>query len=107
MVIQRIISRFRAQDWTALVSELVINEQRVWVQDNYYVFGPRTADGAKYPESKIGGVADAARRLQGSPDFIAWLPEARGLQLELMQTNEMRLRRAELLLALLKGAKGV
>ena len=86
MVIQRIISRFR-------------------VQDNYYVFNPGSDTDVKYPESDIDAVVDAARRLQDSPDFIAWLPEARGLQLELTQINEMRLHGAEALLAILRNSE--
>ena len=80
-------------------------EQRVWVQDNYYVFNPGSATDLKYPESDIDAVVDAARRLQASPDFVAWLPEARGLQIELTGINEMRLRGAESLLAILKSSE--
>jgi hypothetical protein len=82
-------------------TKILSNKQRVWVQDNYYIYNPRTVDDVKYPESKIDAVIDAARRLQNSPDFITWLPEARGLQLELMKTNEVRLDRAETLLEVL------
>jgi hypothetical protein len=89
-----------------LAAKILSNEQRVWVQNNYYVFGPRTVDGAICSESKIDAVADAARRLQDSPDFIAWLPEARGMQLDLMKTNEFRLQRAESLLSILRVSDG-
>ena len=87
-------------------AKVLSNKQRVWVQDNYYVYNPRTVDDVKYPESKTDTVIDAARRLQNSPDFVAWLPEARVLQLDLMKTNEVRLHRAESLLAILDGSRG-
>jgi len=90
-----------------LAAGILSNEQHVWVQDNYYVFNPGSATDEKYPESDIDAVVDAARRLQDSPDFIAWLPEARGLQLELTEINKMRLRGAESLLLLLKGTESL
>lgn len=85
-------------------AKILDHGQRVWVQDNYYVYGPRHAADVKYPESELQGVVDAAIRLQNSPDFVAWLPEARGLQLELIQTHEGRLRGAEALLVILRGS---
>lgn len=78
-------------------------DQHVWVQDNYYVFGPRTVIDARYPDSDIPGVVEAAIRLQNSPDFVAWLPEARGIQLDLSHTHADRLRLAETLRELLTG----
>lgn len=84
---------------------ILSNEQRVWVQDNYFVYTPRTVAVVEYPGSELEGVVDAAKRLQNSPDFVAWLPEARGLQLELIQTHEGRLRGAEELLSILKVSK--
>ena len=81
-------------------------EQHVWVQDNYYVFGPRTVAGARYPDSGMPGVIEAARRLQNTPDFVAWLPEARGIQLDLTHTHTDRLRLAETLLELLTRNSG-
>ncbi len=86
-----------------LAAGILSNEQHLWVQDNYYVFNPNSATDVKYAESGIDAVVDAATRLQGSLDFIAWLPEARGLQLELIGINEMRLQGAEALLELLKN----
>jgi len=88
-----------------LAAGILSNEQHVWVQDNYYVYNPESSTDAKYPESGVDAIVDAARRLQGSPDLTAWLPEARGLQLELTEINEMRLRGAEALLLLLEGTE--
>lgn len=66
------------------------------------MFGPRTVPDVRYSENGIQGVVDAATRLQNSPDFIAWLPEARHLQIDLSDTHERRLRGAEALLVKLK-----
>jgi len=85
-------------------AKILNNDQRVWVQDNYLVFTPRTVADARYPASKIQTVIDAAIRLQSSPDFVAWLPEARALQIGLIRTHRRRLDGAEGLLALLKSS---
>ena len=81
-------------------------EQHVWVQDNYYLFGPRTVTDVRYPAADIPGVVEAARRLQNTPDFVAWLPEVRGIQLEFTHTHSDRLRLAETLLELLTENSG-
>ena len=81
-------------------------EQHAWVQDNYYVFGPRTVADARYPDSDMPGVIEAARRLQNAPDFVAWLPQARGIQLDLTRTHSDRARLAEALLELLTRNTG-
>jgi len=85
-------------------SKILNNDQRVWVQDNYLVFTPLTVADARYPASEIQTVIDAVIRLQDSPDFVAWLPEARALQIGLIRVQERRLRGAEHLLALLKNS---
>ena len=85
-------------------AKILNNDQRVWVQDNYHVFTPRTVPDARYPASEIQTVIDAAIRLQYSPDFVAWLPEARALQLGFIRTHKTRLSGAEALLIMLQSS---
>ena len=81
---------------------ILSHEQHVWVQDNYFVYNQRTVADKQYPASRIDTVVDAAERLRDSPEFVAWLPESRGTQIDLINTNEVRLRSAEGLLEILE-----
>lgn len=83
-------------------ANILSTEQHMWVQDNYYIFNPKTVLDVRYPDAGIEGVIETAQRLQESPDFIAWLPQARGIQLELIQTHKGRLKLAETLLSILE-----
>ena len=84
-----------------LVSGVLSTEQVIWVQDNFRVVNP----GQDLPQEATGletdGIIAAAARLSVKPETITWLPEARGMQLELVRTHTYRLERAQALLEIL------
>ena len=87
-----------------LAAGVLTNEQYVWMQDaiGYSSLGIRTD--LEFTDGQLDGLVEAAYRLQGKPELVAWLPEGRGMQLELMDTHRSRLSRAEALLATLDTA---
>lgn len=87
-----------------LAAGVLTNEQYVWMQDNigYSSLGIRTD--LVLTDVQLDGLVDAAHRLQSSSDFVEWLPEGRGMQLELIDTHRSRLSRAEALLTTLETA---
>jgi hypothetical protein len=87
-----------------LAAGILTNEQYVWMQDEmgYSSLGVNT--NLQFTDAQLDGLVEAANRLRGSLEFVAWLPEGRGMQLELMDTHRSRLSRAEALLATLDPA---
>jgi hypothetical protein len=59
-------------------------------------------EGPKTERPQIGGILEAAQRLQDRPEFIAWLPYVRQMQLEQIEVHGMRLERASAVLQLLR-----
>jgi hypothetical protein len=56
----------------------------------------------EFTTAQLDALLEAAQRLQDSREFIAWLPEGRSMQLELIATHSSRLQRANALLDLLQ-----
>ena len=87
-----------------LAAGVLTNEQYVWMQDEIGYSSLDVNKGLEFSAAQLDGLVEAAYRLQGSMEFVAWLPEGRGMQLELMDTHRSRLSRAEALLASLETA---
>lgn len=83
---------------------VLTNKQVVWIQDNVGLVKLGEFVALSELNSKAGSVASAANRLIDNLDCVAWLPESRGLQLELISTHEGRRERAQTVLTLLKNA---
>ena len=64
---------------------------------------PQPAEERDVEKELVDALVEAARRLQISHEFVAWLPESRSMQLELIDTHGHRLTRARALLELLQS----
>ena len=74
----------------------------VLFKDNYPVIRPEQVPEANESLASIENIVSAAARLANKPDAVDWLPEARGMQLIIIATNQSRLQRAKALLQLLE-----
>jgi len=83
-------------------ADVLSNQQDSWVQDNYPVIRPEQVPEANESLASIEDIVSAAARLANKPDAVDWLPEARGMQLIIIATNQSRLQRAKALLQLLE-----
>ena len=86
-----------------LVAGVLSTEQAKWVQDNLRIANPERELTQETTGLEIDGIVEAAVRLSNMPEAIAWLPEARGMQAELVTTHTNRLERAKALLAILQN----
>lgn len=86
-----------------LASGVLSNRQVTWLWDNVGIVGPWGADSVFAKTVAIDSVRAAANRLRKKRDFVDWLPEARGMQSELIDTHGRRLEKALALLAILRG----
>ena len=77
-------------------------EQQRYIQEHWQFFDPDAMERPRTEQPGIGGIPEAARRLQERPEFIAWLPYVRSMQLEQMGVHGMRLERARNVLRLLE-----
>jgi hypothetical protein len=85
-----------------LAAGILTNEQYVWLQDEIGYVDPSTPIDVEFTADQLNALVEAAQRVKDSPDFVAWLPEARGMQLDLKATHKSRLARATALLAILR-----
>ncbi len=85
-----------------LATGILTNEQYVWLQDEIGYVSPSTPANVEFTSEQLDALVDAAQRIKDTPEFVAWLPESRGLQMELIDTHDRRLQRATALLEILK-----
>ena len=88
-----------------LAAGILNNEQYVWMQDEIGYVSVSPPSGIEFTTAQLAALAEATQRLKDSPDFVAWLPEARSMQMELAGTHEGRLQRATALLTILRAAE--
>ena len=81
-----------------LAAGVLSHDQEVFVQDNWRMFRPDDIAAARAIHRQDAEVLAAAKRLQGRPEFIAWLPYVRDMQLEQISIHGMRLDRARVAL---------
>lgn len=86
-----------------LASGVLSNEQYVWMQDELGYVSPNTRPDVSFSETQLDGLEEAAKRIAATPEFVAWLPESRSMQIELIGTHNSRLERAETLLDTLRN----
>ena len=86
-----------------LATGILSNEQYVWMQDEIGYVSPANPIEAEFTPDQLDSLVAAAERIKDSPEFVAWLPEGRGMQLELIETHQGRLERANALLVILRG----
>lgn len=85
----------------ALAAGILSNEQEMMIQDRWLFFRPYNIDAVREFEPDPDAVAAAANRLRQRPEFIAWLPYIRSMQLEQIAVHGDRLNKARsVLLAL-------
>ena len=85
-----------------LAAGVLSNRQVAWIQDRVGIPGPAQMDSLSGLDVDLEAVASAARRLAGKPDFVAWLPQARGIQVELIEAHGFRLEKARQLALILR-----
>jgi len=81
------------------------NEQYVWMQDEMGYVSPTTKTQVEFSEAQLSALVESANRVKNSAELVAWLPEGRSMQLELIDTHRSRLARAETLLAILRTSE--
>lgn len=81
-----------------LAAGVLSNEQAAYIQDKWLYFRPNEIAEVRNTDVSVGGIADAALRLQARTDLVAWFPYVRSMQLEQIQVHEARLRRAKAVL---------
>ena len=86
-----------------LASGVLSNEQYVWMQDELGYVSPSTKPDVTFTDIQLSELEKAAKRISASTDLVAWLPESRSMQLELIDTHKSRLQRAKELLELLRN----
>jgi len=77
-----------------LAAGVLSHEQEVFIQDTWRLFTPDDFAAARASQNENEDVLAAAKRLQARPEFIAWLPYVRDMQMEQIEVHEMRLDRA-------------
>jgi hypothetical protein len=77
-----------------LAAGVLSHEQEVFIQDNWRIFTPKNFAVARASQPGNMNVLPAAMRLQERPEFLAWLPYVRVMQLEQISVHGMRLDRA-------------
>jgi hypothetical protein len=85
-----------------LAAGVLSNDQYVWMQDEMGYVSPFERPDVTFTDQQMNALVEAAERLGNSPDLVAWLPESRSMQLELIATHESRLERANALLTVLR-----
>jgi len=95
----QLMVEFRAFE---LAAGILTNEQYVWLQDKIGYVDPWTSVKVEFTPDHLNALVEAAQRVKDSPDFVAWLPEARSMQLDLKVTHENRLKLATALLGTLR-----
>ena len=85
-----------------LAAGILSNEQYVWMQDEMGYVSPNSRPNVEFTAVQLEDLFEAANRLKESANFVAWLPEGRSMQLELIDTHKRRLQRADALLDLLQ-----
>jgi hypothetical protein len=90
-----------------LAAGILSLEQERYTQEHWLFFQPGEMEGPKSEKPAIGGILEAAQRLQSRPDFIAWLPYVRSMQAEQIEVHGMRLQRAQNMLELLRDYAAV
>lgn len=88
-----------------LGADILTNELSIWIQDNMRIVGPDTEHDWDISEIDIEDVVAAAERLAARPDLIAWLPEARDMQLDFISSHGRRLERADALMLALEQSE--
>ncbi len=86
-----------------LAAGILSHEQEVFIQDEWRIFGPEDFAAAKANQPENMNVLSAAMRLQERPEFIAWLPYVRVMQVEQIAVHGVRLNRARTALETLNG----
>jgi len=81
-----------------LASGILSLEQEKYTQEHWLFFQPGEMEVPRTERPEIGGILEAAQRLQNRPEFIAWLPYVRQMQLEQIEVHGMRLERASAVL---------
>lgn len=88
-----------------LAAGILTNEQYVWMQDEMGYVSPTTKTQVEFSEAQLSALVESANRVKNSAELVAWLPEGRSMQLELIDTHRSRLARAETLLAILRTSE--
>lgn len=86
-----------------LAAGILTNEQYIWLQDEMGDIYSSMPVNVEFTPDQLNALVEAAQRTKDSPAFVAWLPEARSMQLELKVTHESRLKRATTLLDILRN----
>ena len=81
-----------------LAAGVLSHEQEVFIQDNWRLFGPDDFAIANASQLEGANILATTKRLQEQPEFIAWLPYVRDMQLEQISIHGKRLDRAHLAL---------
>jgi hypothetical protein len=68
------------------------------MQDTWRMLSPTNAASVRESEASHETVLAAAKRLQARPEFIAWMPYVRDMQLEQIDIHRKRLDRAGVVL---------
>ena len=63
---------------------------------------PKNIKAMKAIQPGVSNFLAAAKRLQARPEFVAWLPYVRGMQIEQIEVHHGRLERAQAVLERLK-----
>ena len=77
-----------------LAAGVLSHKQEVFIQDNWRLFNPDDFAAAKASQHENANVLAAVKRLQARPEFIAWLPYVRDMQLEQITVHKTRQDRA-------------
>ncbi len=85
-----------------LAAGILSLEQSRYMQEHWLFFDPQNMDGARTDQPPVGGIIETAQRLQDRPEFVAWLPYVRDMQLEQIDAHGTRLERARNVLQLLQ-----
>lgn len=87
-----------------LAAGVLTNKQNVWLQDNVGIVWRDKLATIDQSEIDVAAVVAAGKRLRENTALLAWLTEARNMQIELANTHTNRKTRAVALLGLLKAA---
>ena len=85
-----------------LAAGVLSHEQEAFIQDFWHLFSPTNTASVRESEANHEAVLAAAKRLQARPQFIAWMPYVRDMQLEQIDIHGKRLDRAGNVLKALK-----
>lgn len=82
------------QRFFELAADVLTAEQYMWVQDNWFVVTANDVEDVRNATPDLAAIPAAIERYTSNTALVAWVPRTRGIQVEQILMNGIRLSRA-------------